>query len=79
MAEPLICNPPGHLAQSQSIPRPLPAERSEGLPGPPGAKTWVLGTGSSADRLTFRSRTMTGAIDDPCNLAVAFAHGCITH
>jgi hypothetical protein len=21
---------------------------------------------------------MTGAIDDPCNLAVAFVHGCIT-
>jgi hypothetical protein len=52
------------------------AERSEGLPG---TKTWVLGTDHRRDGLTFRFRTMPGAIDDVYNLAVARAQGCITH
>jgi hypothetical protein len=29
--------------------------------------------------MTFRSWTMPEAIDDPYNLAVALAHGCISH
>jgi hypothetical protein len=78
MAKPPICNPPGHRAQSQSIPRPLAGSATGGTARPARHQTWILGTGSSARQIDLSVLDDDRGDRRPYNLAVAPANGCIT-